>query len=556
MKKFIFCKMLLIIIGLITFGMTSQSFASVSAEVTSLYEVVNASCGSTIKLWAEVKNTNSTVFPSTYKVWFLLKGPDGFSKYVNSTNVSGLAVGGKKWYSINYTLPPDASGSFFYQARVYIGDSNDAVSNLSSSQSINVSCGGSAASAEVTSLYEVVNASCGSTIKLWAQVENTGSIDLSSTSKVWFYLKGEWIGSANVSGLGAATKKWYSINYTLPSSTSGQLTYWAKVTDGSKSISNLSSSKNFSISCNNDTIHDSFLDADFVLIHPGTFMMGSPDDEPLRGTDEVQHEVTLTKAYYMQTTELTQGQWKAVMGSRWNPNWSGTNFTFFENIDTYSSCGDDCPITGIAWKWINGDKIEDNFLNLLNATAKGRGEYRLPTEAEWEYAARAGTTTPFNTGICLSTDQANYDGDEPYYGCPFGVDRKRPMPVASFLPNAWGLYDMYGNVWEWCQDFMGSYMGPATDPEGPEEPNTFLNWARITRGGSWLSDASRLRSADRNMASQGYADGDIGFRLVWIPNTSTHTNSNSNNSTINRCKEKCKKFPRGPQRRQCLKTCS
>ncbi|QTA82859.1 Sulfatase-modifying factor enzyme domain-containing protein [Desulfonema limicola] len=169
----------------------------------------------------------------------------------------------------------------------------------------------------------------------------------------------------------------------------------------------------------------------FVYIRPGEFMMGSPKDEPERSDDEVLHKVILTKGFYMQTTPVTQAQWKAVMGS---------------NPSRFKDGGDNCPVENVSW-----DDAQD-FIKALNKTA-GKQKYRLPTEAEWEYACRAGTKTPFYTGRCLGTDQANYDGNNPLKGCPKGIYRKKTTPVGSFPSNPWGLYDMHGNVWEWCQDW-------------------------------------------------------------------------------------------------------
>ena len=184
----------------------------------------------------------------------------------------------------------------------------------------------------------------------------------------------------------------------------------------------------------------------FVYIEPGTFLMGSPEKEPGKVADESpQHEVTLTQGFYMQTTEVTQRQWKAVMGS--NPS-------YFKN------CGDDCPVENVSW-----DDAQE-FIKKLNQK-EGKSEYRLPAEAEWEYAARAGTATPFAFGKCLSTDEANYDGNSPIAGCAKGIYREKTLPAGSLKANAWGLYDMHGNVWEWCRDWYGEYpAGSVTNPEG------------------------------------------------------------------------------------------
>jgi len=230
------------------------------------------------------------------------------------------------------------------------------------------------------------------------------------------------------------------------------------------------------------------LGMEFVYIKPGTFMMGSPSNEPKRDNDERQHRVTLTRGFYMQTTEVTQGQWKRVMGS---------------NPSRFKNCGDNCPVEQVSWNDVQ------KFIGKLNQM-EGGNKYRLPTEAEWEYAARAGTDTPFSFGRCLSTEQANYDGNNPMPGCAKGEYRKTPVPVASFPPNAWGLYDMHGNVWEWCQDWFGDYPSSSvTDPTGPS-----LGSYRVNRGGSWGGSAGHCRSADRDRSAPGSRYGDLGFRLA------------------------------------------
>ncbi len=226
----------------------------------------------------------------------------------------------------------------------------------------------------------------------------------------------------------------------------------------------------------------------FVYIPPGTFMMGSPENEPGRNKDETLHIVTLTKGFYMQTTEVTQGQWKIIMGN---------------NPSEFKNCGDNCPVEQVSW---NDTQV---FIQKLNQK-EGTNRYRLPTEAEWEYTARAGTTTPFAFGACLSTDQANHDGD-PLEGCSKGTYRAKTVSVGSFSPNAWGLYDMQGNVYELCQDWYDKDYpsGSVTDPSGSSS-----GLSRVLRGGSWGHDARRCRSAIRSYYLPGYGSNFIGFRLV------------------------------------------
>ena len=225
----------------------------------------------------------------------------------------------------------------------------------------------------------------------------------------------------------------------------------------------------------------------FVLILPGTFMMGSPPDEPGRGEDETQHTVTISKPFYLQTTEVTQGQWKKVMEK--NP--SGFK-------------GNDRPVEQVSWN----DAQE--FIRRLNQKQKTNG-YRLPTEAEWEYACRARTKTLFYTGNCISTDQANYNGKYPMPGCAKGENRSTVISVGSFPPNAWGLYDVHGNVWEWCQGWYGNYpTGHVTDPKGPSSGKY-----RVLRGGGWSSLAGYCRSAFRYRFNPGFRDRyGRGFRVA------------------------------------------
>ncbi|MDO4725827.1 MAG: SUMF1/EgtB/PvdO family nonheme iron enzyme [Porphyromonadaceae bacterium] len=227
---------------------------------------------------------------------------------------------------------------------------------------------------------------------------------------------------------------------------------------------------------------------EFVEIPGGTFTMGSPDNEPIRDKDEPQHSITLS-SFYMGKYEVTQAQWKAVMGKDNNPS-------FFK--------GDNLPMEMVSW--------EDTqlFINKLNELTKK--EYRLPTEAEWEYACRAGTTTPFYTGDNITTDQANYNGEGSYNNNPIGENRQKTTEVGTFSPNAWGLYDMSGNIWEWCNDWYDKFyygISPESNPIGPE-----TGTERVIRGGSWRNYAQYLRSANRSSDRVRGKGNDCGFRLV------------------------------------------
>jgi len=229
----------------------------------------------------------------------------------------------------------------------------------------------------------------------------------------------------------------------------------------------------------------------FVLLKPGRFLMGSPQNAANRDKDEDQHKVKITQAFYMQTTEVTQKQWKAVMR---------------ENPSRFKKCGPDCPVENVSWEDV------DKFIIKLNRMLK-TDKYRLPTEAEWEYACRAGTTTPFSFGQCLTSRQANFDNTHPMTGCPKGSYEEKPVPVASFAPNAWGLYDMHGNVWEWCQDWKIKYpLGPVRDSSDMSSKKH-----RVTRGGSWYNEARDCRSANRGSGAPDYYNHNLGFRLVKNP---------------------------------------
>jgi len=224
-------------------------------------------------------------------------------------------------------------------------------------------------------------------------------------------------------------------------------------------------------------------------IPAGTFMMGSPDTEKDRQDDEHQHKVTISKAFYMQTTEVTQRQWKAVMGTE---PWKG---------EDYVKEGPDYPAVYVSW--------DDAVAYCKKLSEKESKTYRLPTEAEWEYACRAGAKTTWSFG-----DDENKLGDYAWYReNAWDIDEKYAHQVRLKKPNAFGLYDMHGNVHEWCHDYFEEdyyKQSPAKDPTGPTSGSS-----RVLRGGSWSPDRARYaRSASRNGAGAGYRSDDHGFRLV------------------------------------------
>jgi formylglycine-generating enzyme len=197
----------------------------------------------------------------------------------------------------------------------------------------------------------------------------------------------------------------------------------------------------------------------FALIPPGTFMMGSPTHEKGRRRDEYQHKVTLTRPFYLAIHPVTQLCWQNLMG--YNPS-------HFK--------GDELPVEKVSW--------EDCQEFLKKLTEADGYSYRLPTEAEWEYACRAGTTTPYYFGEKITAKQASFNDP-------------RKIMICKFPPNAWGLYDMHGTVWEWCSDWYGHYPEmDVADPTGPESGS-----CRVLRGGSFLSQPSLVRSASRSSYS-------------------------------------------------------
>jgi formylglycine-generating enzyme required for sulfatase activity len=229
----------------------------------------------------------------------------------------------------------------------------------------------------------------------------------------------------------------------------------------------------------------------FVWIAPGTFLMGSPPTEKDRGNDETLHQVTLTHGFFLGVCPVTQAQWLAVMGR--NPSRRNTRA---------SGPGANCPVENVSW-----EDCEEFCKKLSKLDGK---VYRLPTEAEWEFACRAGTTTPFCTGPTISTDQANYDGNWTYDGGKKGVYRKATTPVGSFPPNAWGLVDMHGNVWEWCADWYGEYPDGVFDPLGPA-----FGEERVLRGGSWVYGPRGARSACRERHAPTFTTPDAGCRVCF-----------------------------------------
>jgi formylglycine-generating enzyme required for sulfatase activity len=225
----------------------------------------------------------------------------------------------------------------------------------------------------------------------------------------------------------------------------------------------------------------------FVLLPSGTFTMGSPDSQRWREPQETAHEVTISRRIFLGVHEVTQEQWHAVMGTR--PGW-------------FDGRAPRLPIENITWFEVQ------QFLARLGERSDG-SQFRLPTEAEWEFACRAGTTTPYGIGAELTTADANIDPRAPDDASP-GERDGGTRSVGSYRPNAWGLYDMHGNVWEWTADAHCPYQpGPLTDPRA-----ICRSPLEVIRGGSWRFRADSARCALRYThapADRGYS---LGFRIV------------------------------------------
>lgn len=279
---------------------------------------------------------------------------------------------------------------------------------------------------------------------------------------------------------------------------------------------------------------------DFVLIQGGTFNMGSPDTEAWRGEDETQHSVAVN-AFYMCRYEVTQKEYKEIIG---------------DNPSTFS--GETLPVENISWydviAYCNTRSEKEGLTPVYSMDGqnvtwdRSTNGYRLPTEAEWEYACRAGTATPFNTETSISAEEANYYGHYPYeiennyfsqenLETKPGQYRQTTVAVGSFLPNRWGLYDMHGNVSEWVWDYYDNYkVTEQTNPTGPS-----VGTRRVYRGGGWNDFAKNLRSAYRAALRPDGTDFNLGFRFVRNASTdmgnvvnsvSSQRNTDANGSKI------------------------
>jgi formylglycine-generating enzyme required for sulfatase activity len=222
---------------------------------------------------------------------------------------------------------------------------------------------------------------------------------------------------------------------------------------------------------------------EMVLIPAGEFTMGSSANEVGRSKDEEPHLRLIQRPFYMAVTEVTQAQWQRVM------NGHPSRFR-----------GDDLPVERVSW---------DDCQKFVKKVGDGM---RLPSEAEWEYACRADGSSAFSFGVYITPQQVNYDGDHPYNGAAKGLDRGQPVPVGSLPANQWGLHEMHGNVWEWCQDVYAAY-----PDRGTEAPNSDSGRLRVFRGGSWIDYSDYCRAACRGCYDPGGTFYYIGFRVVLAP---------------------------------------
>jgi len=236
---------------------------------------------------------------------------------------------------------------------------------------------------------------------------------------------------------------------------------------------------------------------EMVAIPGGTFLMGSPETEKGRYDDETPQHTVRVAPFFMAKYPVTQAQWRAVAA------FPKINIDLEPDPSDFK--GANRPVENVSWH-----EAVEFCARLAKKTGK---TYRLPSEAEWEYACRAGTTTPFHFGETITADLANYDGNYTYASEPKGIYRQQTTDVGSFPPNAFGLYDMHGNVWEWCADpWHENYQGAPADGSVWESGGN--QDRRVQRGGSWVNSAVNCRSASRNRNSAGYRYGNLGFRAA------------------------------------------
>ena len=235
------------------------------------------------------------------------------------------------------------------------------------------------------------------------------------------------------------------------------------------------------------------LKIELELVPAGWFVMGSSADEPSHTLREAQRSVQIDKPFYIAKYEMTQALYKHMMGKDHSPHKDPM-----------------LPTTGMQYHDVT------KLIGKLNEVVKKKGVFALPTEAQWEYACRAGTATAFNTGATISTEQANFDGHVPYPGGAKGKNRNKPMPGGSFKPNAFGLYDMHGNVFEWCNEWYKEDMNTKRLQLKPPDPTGKRSWARrVMKGGCWYDYARHIRSAHSFSQVPRFGSGHAGIRVIY-----------------------------------------
>jgi formylglycine-generating enzyme required for sulfatase activity len=236
-----------------------------------------------------------------------------------------------------------------------------------------------------------------------------------------------------------------------------------------------------------------------MLIPAGEFVMGAPADEPDSLNYERPQHLVQVPQFLLGRYPVTQAQWRVVAGYE-----QGSSIEL--NPDPSKFKGDNHPVESVSW--------EDAQEFCRRLSAKTGKKYRLPSEAEWEYACRAGTVTPFHFGATISSELANYRGSETYNNGPEGEYRGKTTDVGVFPANDWGLYDMHGNVWEWCEDnWHGNHEGAPGD--GSAWVDTGSNTYKLVRGGSWIYYPNDCRSASRSSSNE--FNNNVGFRVVCEP---------------------------------------
>ena len=308
----------------------------------------------------------------------------------------------------------------------------------------------------------------------------------------------QYVLSASVRSLGTLNMFVASILSTDDGSQlSGNARNYSALDDGHKSMRDLA------LALTGVNVETQALPNNFVRIAGGTFLMGSPSMEVGRKENEAQHRVTVD-SFYISKYEVTQKEYADIMGE--NPS----------NIK-----GPNLPVEQVTWfnaiQYCNARSVREGLKPAYTITAdddiiwdRESNGYRLPTEAEWEYACRAGTAGPFSAGNNITTREANYNGGYPYNNNPKGSFRRQTSEVGTFPSNPWGLHDMHGNVWEWCWDWYEVYgTATQTNPQGPSSGEY-----RIIRGGSWNYEAKQMRSANRSAINPFSFHDFLGFRLV------------------------------------------